>query len=336
VGSTLSGDGENRFLEATIAGVLDSLALRSGPRLRPAAGQVEIEVAAAGLNFKDVLFALGLIPLPAGVRLRLGAECAGRVATLGEGVTELAVGDEVVAFGYGCFAPFTICPAWLAVRKPGYLSFEEAATIPVAFTTAYVSLIELARLQPGERVLIHAAAGGVGLAAVQVAMRVGAEIFATAGSEEKRDFLRALGVRHVMDSRSLRFADEVMKLTAGRGVQVVLNSLSGEFIAKSLSVVAPQGRFLEIGKRDIYSNTQIGLSHFERGLSFFAVNLDWSQPEFGTVWREVMRQFEAGILRPLPYRAFPLAQAAEAFRYMAQARHIGKVVLTPDGDARPL
>lgn len=149
------------------------------------------------------------------------------MVTLGEGVMDLAVGDEVVAFGYGCFAPFTVCPASLALRKPAHLSFEEAATIPIAFTTAYLSLVKLARLCAGERVLIHAAAGGVGLAAVQVARWAGAEIFATAGSDEKRELLRGLGIRHVMDSRSLGFADEVMKLTAGRGVHVVLNSLAG-------------------------------------------------------------------------------------------------------------
>jgi len=320
-------DSENFCLEAAVPGVLDSLTFRASPRRPPAAGQIEVAVRAAGLNFKDVLFALGLIPLPGGVRLALGAECAGTVAAVGEAVAGLAVGDEVMAFGYGCFAPFTTCPASLAVPKPPGLSFAAAATVPLAFTTAYLSLVKLAHLRAGEHVLIHAAAGGVGMAAVQVARRVGAEIFATAGSEEKRSLLRAQGIEHVMDSRSLRFADEVMRATAGRGVEVVLNSLAGDFIAASLSVLAPHGRFLEIGKRDIYADTPVGLRQFERGLSFIAVNLDWTRPGFGGLWREVAELFAAGALRPLPFELFPLDRAPAAFERMAQARHIGKVVL---------
>ena len=315
------------YLEVGTPGVLGSLAQRLGDRRRPQAGEVEVEVVAAGLNFKDVLLALGFIPLPATARLRLGSECAGRVAALGEGVEGLAIGDEVLSFGYGCFAAHAICPSALVLKKPAHLSFVDAATIPVAFSTACVALLGLARLRRGERVLVHAAAGGVGMAAVQVARRRGAVVFATAGSEEKREFLRSLGVEHVFDSRSLKFADEVMKHTCGRGVDVVLNSLAGDFIPRSLSVLAPHGRFLEIGKRDIYANTALGMRQFERGLSFIAVNLDWSRRGFDAVWRRIVRRFADRTLEPLPCRVFPLDQAAEAFRYMAEARHIGKVVL---------
>jgi NADPH:quinone reductase-like Zn-dependent oxidoreductase len=324
--------GENFCLEAATPGVLESLTYRPAVRRPPAPDQIEVEVRAAGLNFKDVLFALGLIPLPAGVRLRLGAECAGTVAAVGEGVTDLAVGDEVVTFGYGCFARFTTCPARLAVAKPAHLGFVEAATLPVAFTTAYVSLVKLARLRPGERVLIHAAAGGVGLAAVEVARWIGAEIFATAGSEEKREFLRARGVAHVFDSRSFAFADEVMQRTAGRGVEVVLNSLAGEFIAKSLSVLAAHGRFVEIGKRDVFADTPLGMRQFERGLSLHVVNLDWTRPRFPRLWREVMERFERGVFQPLRHRVYPAAEVRDAFFAMAQARHVGKLVVSlPDG-----
>jgi NADPH:quinone reductase-like Zn-dependent oxidoreductase len=325
---------ENFCLEAATPGLLDSLVFRATTRRPPAPDQIEVEVRAGGLNFKDVLFALGLIPLPPGVRLRLGGECAGTVAAVGEEVADLAVGDEVVTFGYGCFARFTTCPARLAVPKPAHLSFVDAATLPVAFTTAYLSLVKLARLRPGERVLIHAATGGVGLAAVQIAQGIGAEIFATAGSEEKRDLLRSLGIEHVFDSRSFAFVEEMMKRTAGRGVEVVLNSLSGEFIAKSLSVLAPHGRFLEIGKRDVFADTPLGMRHFERGLSLFVINLDWTRPRFAAPWREVMEHFERGTFRPLPHRVFPAAEARDAFVTMAQARHIGKLVVAlPDGDA---
>ena len=320
-------DGENFYLEAAAPGVLDSLTFRPASRRPPAPDQIEVEVRAAGLNFKDVLFALGMIPLPPEVRVRLGGECAGTVARVGERVSGLSPGDEVMTFGYGCFARFTTCPASLAVPKPPRLAFTEAATVPVAFTTAYVSLVKLARLHAGERVLIHAATGGVGMAAVQVAQGIGAEIFATAGSEEKRELLRSLGISHVFDSRTGAFADEVMRRTAGRGVEVVLNSLAGELMEKSLSVLGSHGRFLEIGKRDIYANSPLALGLFERGLSFYAVHLDWTRPRFAALWREIATRVGDGELRPLPHRVFPLSAAREAFQTMAQARHVGKIVL---------
>src|SRR5207302_9094177 len=156
----------------------------------------------------------------------------------------------------------------------GQLSFEEAAAIPVTFLTAHYAVNHLARMGEGERVLIHAAAGGVGLSAVQLAQRAGAEIFATAGSPEKRAFLQYIGVKHVMDSRSLAFAEEVMQRTGGKGVDIVLNSLPGEYIPKSLSILAPHGRFLEIGKMDIYMNRALDLYPFSNNLSYFAIDMD--------------------------------------------------------------
>ena len=220
--------------------------------------------------------------------------------------------------------------AWCS-RFADDLSFEQAASIPIAFVTAYYALHEVARLGHGERVLIHAATGGVGLAAIQVARWLGAEIYATAGSPEKRAYLQALGIQHVMDSRSLSFADEVLALTDGQGVDVVLNSLSGEAIAKSLAVLAPYGRFVEIGKRDIYQNSQIGLWPFQKNLAYFAIDLDRMVRErpaqVGDVLREVLQLIEAGTFTPLPTRVFPVSQVAEAFRLMAQAKHLGKLVI---------
>ncbi|MGH2621008.1 MAG: type I polyketide synthase, partial [Anaerolineales bacterium] len=193
-------------------------------------------------------------------------------------------------------------------------------------------LHHLARLRAGERILIHAAAGGVGLAAIQFAQHVGAEIFATAGSPEKREFLRSLGVRHVMDSRSLDFADEVMALTGGKGVDVVLNSLAGDAIPKSISVLDAYGRFLEIGKRDIYQNSKLNLRPFRKNLSFFAIDLGRLFQErpavAGELLREVMQHIEAGHLRALPTRTFPISEVESAFRYMAQAKHTGKIALS--------
>jgi NADPH:quinone reductase-like Zn-dependent oxidoreductase/acyl carrier protein len=254
---------------------------------------------------------------------------------VGEAVTGLRVGDEVLALALGCLASHVVADVRLVVPKPSHLGFEEGATVPIAFVTAHYALHHLARLQPGERVLIHAAAGGVGLAALRIAQRVGAEVFATAGSAEKREFLTSLGVRHVMDSRSLAFADEVREATEGEGVDVVVNSLAGEAVARSLEVLRPFGRFLEIGKRDIHGNA-LSLVPFHKGLSFFAIDLERmirERPAFaGHLLGEVMAHFERGVLSPLPLRTFPVGELAGAFRHMAQACHTGKIVLRVQGE----
>ncbi|HEY7489577.1 MAG TPA: SDR family NAD(P)-dependent oxidoreductase, partial [Candidatus Tectomicrobia bacterium] len=319
-------------LETSRAGVLDNLTLRGSRRRAPGPGEVEIQVYATGLNFRDVMKATGIYPTEANEIVQLGDECAGRVVALGEGVDDFESGDEVMAIVPGCFSTFVTTSTTLVVHKPVHLSFEEAATLPIVFLTAYYALHHLGRLGQGERILIHAAAGGVGLAAVQLAQRVGAEIFATAGSPEKREFLRSLGVRHVMDSRSLDFAEEVLERTDGKGVDVVLNSLAGDAIPKSLSVLGAYGRFLEIGKRDIYQNSKLGLRPFRNNLSFFAIDLGRLFQERPAIardfFRDVIRYVEDGTLRPLPHRTFPISEAVSAFRYMAQAKHIGKVVLS--------
>jgi NADPH:quinone reductase-like Zn-dependent oxidoreductase/acyl carrier protein len=297
-------------------------------------GEVEIEVGATGLNFKEVLGALGLIPVPTDFIFKFGLECAGTITALGEGVEGFEIGDEVIAFGSSCFSQFITTSANLVAPKPKHLSLEEAATIPIAFATAYYSLIKMGRLCQGESVLIHSAGGGVGMAAVQIAQWVGAEIFATAGRPEKREFLRSLGIEHVMDSRSLDFADEVIKCTNGRGVDVVLNSLGAEFIPKSLSVLARYGRFLEIGLRDILNDSPLGLRPFEKRLSFFAIQVEPEAPNFSSMWQEVVQHFKEGNFSPLPHRVFPITEVASAFEYMAQAKHIGKVVVSlQDKDA---
>jgi len=215
--------------------------------------------------------------------------------------------------------------------KPQQLTDAEAATIPITFLTAYYGLVRLAQLQPGERVLIHAAAGGVGLAAIQIAQQIGAEVFATAGSDAKREFLRSLGVPHVFSSRTLDFADEILEVTGRQGVDVVLNSLPGDAITKSLALLRAYGRFLEIGKTDIYQNRMIGLLPFQDNLSYFALDLDRllrQRPEtVRGLFAEVLEQVERGAYRPLPLTAFAAEQTAEAFRYMAQRKNIGKVVV---------
>ncbi|MEH2081255.1 MAG: SDR family NAD(P)-dependent oxidoreductase [Nostoc sp.] len=321
-------ESQNFCLKISSFGNLDSLTFEPTTRQKPGYGEVEIAVGAAGLNFKEVLIALGLLAVPPNIPIKFGLECAGKIVALGEGVKDFQVGDEVIAFGYSCFSPFIITSAKWVVLKPDHLSMEEAATIPIAFATAYNSLIKVGRLCQGESILIHAAAGGVGMAAVQIAQWVGAEIFATAGNSEKRAFLHSLGIEHVMDSRSLAFADEVMKRTDGRGVDMVLNSLGGEFIPKSLAILAPYGRFLEIGVRDILNNSQLGLRPFEKSLSFFATPLNREHPNFSHLWNEIIQHFHDGNFSPLPHRVFPIKSVVSAFEYMAATKHVGKIVVS--------
>lgn len=330
-------ENETFRLEIENPGVLESLSLRAIPRISPGRGEVEIEVQATGLNFKDVLQALGVISGEALEHgwmngLSLGFECAGRIVAIGPEVEAFAVGDQVMAFARSAFAGHVIVPVALVSRKPVDVSIEEAATIPVAFLTAYYALHRLGRLRSGDRVLIHGAAGGVGLAAVQIAQQAGGVVFGTAGSPEKRELLRALGVPHVMDSRSLAFAQEITEITGGEGVDIVLNSVAGEVIPRSLSILKPFGRFLEIGKRDLLDNTKLGLRPFERCLSFHAIDVDQlmlhDPQQVRELFDEVTDRFDRGELRPLPYRLFALNQAENAFRTMQQSRHIGKIVVS--------
>jgi len=310
-------------------GILDSLELQPVARRKPGPGEVEIQVRATGLNFKDVLKALGTYQ---GDDIQLGDECAGIVSAIGADVEELNVGEEVVAVAFGSFSSHVITRADLVVRKPDMLSFAEAATMPITYLTAYYTLKHLAKLSTGKRVLIHAAAGGVGLVAVQLAQKAGAEIFATAGSPRKRAFLRSLGVQHVMNSRTLDFAEEIMSLTDGQGVDIVLNSLADDFIPKSLSVLAQNGCFLEIGKTGIWNEEQV--AQIKPDVSYFAYYLgdtvDKQPFLIQEMLRELMESIQAGEIELLPYRVFSIQETIAAFRYMAQAKHIGKVVITQD------
>ncbi|MDZ7309035.1 MAG: type I polyketide synthase, partial [candidate division KSB1 bacterium] len=329
-------------VEISRPGILDHLLLRAAPRRAPGPGEIEIQVRAAGLNFLDVMKALGVYPgLEANAPVALGGECAGIVCAVGEGVENFAIGDEVMAitpsFNHtSLLASFVTVPARLAVPKPRPLRFAEAAAVPAVFLTAYYALHHLGRMNAGERVLIHSAAGGVGLAAVQLAQAAGCEIFATAGTPEKRAFLKSRGVHHVFDSRTLDFAGEIKQITAaqegGSGVDLVLNSLTGAAIPKSLELLRAYGRFLEIGKRDIYQNSRIGLEPFKKNLAYFAIDLAAVISDrpglIATLLAELGRKFESGDLQPLPVQVFPISAVATAFRTLAQGRHIGKLVLS--------
>ncbi len=307
-------------------GSLDALAFLPLVRRSPAAGEVELEVRATGINFRDVLNVLGMYPGDPGMP---GLECAGVVTAVGDGVVGLAVGDAVLGIAPQAFDSHVVTRADLIVAKPAGITFTEAATVPIASLTAAYGLQRLAGLHAGERVLIHSAAGGVGMAAVLIAQRIGAEVYATVGSDEKRRVLEALGVRHIYGSRTLDFAEQIRADTAGAGVDVVLNSLSDEFITKSFEVLSDTGRFLEIGKRGIWTAEQAAAAR-PRG-AYHAYDLADFLLEPGgihSLLQEIVDEIEAGRAAPLPLRAFPADEIRHAFRFMMQARHIGKVVLT--------
>jgi acyl transferase domain-containing protein/thioesterase domain-containing protein/acyl carrier protein len=318
-------------LRITQAGSFDALKFVPVERESVAACQVEIEVRATGLNFSDVLKALGLYPGIKDTIVPLGIEASGIVTAVGEGVSRFKVGDEVLGVVPYAFASHARTADYAIVHKPKSVDHDAAATIPITFLTAYYGLVRLAQMQPGERVLIHAGAGGVGLAAIQIAQHIGAEVYATAGSESKRDFLRSLGVKHVYSSRSTAFADEILAETNREGVDIVLNSLPGEAITKSLSILRAYGRFLEIGKTDIYQNRMIGLLPFQDNLSYFAIDLDRMLRQrsdyIRDLFAEVMTHFEAGHYEPLMFTRFEAESTIDSFRYMSQRKNIGKVIV---------
>lgn len=317
-------------------GQLRNLRWESCEAPAPADDELEVRIEATGLNFRDVMYALGLLSDEAiengFAGPTLGLEFSGTVIRVGSDVDGYAIGDAVVGFGPASFGDRVLTKPSAISHIPDGFSFEAAATIPSTFFTVYYALHHLARLEEGEKILIHGAAGGVGIAAIQFAQWLGAEIYATAGSDEKRDLLRLLGVRHIYDSRSLSYADEILADTGGRGVDVVLNSLAGEAINRNLRVLKPFGRFLELGKRDFYENTRIGLRPFRNNISYFGIDADQlmnERPDLTQrLFAQMMALFRQGALHPLPYSVFDANDIVDAFRYMQQARQIGKIVVT--------
>ncbi len=324
-------------LSSSHPGGLGSLGWEVRPPHPVGPGEVEIEVAAAALNFRDMMWAMGLLPEEALIDgfagATFGLECAGTVRALGPGVSGLAIGDRVMALAPASLGTRVVTRAEAVTPIPPAISFAAAATIPVTFVTVVYALGHLARLMPGEYVLIHAASGGVGLSAIQYAKHRGAIVIATAGSEVKRAFLRLAGADHVLNSRDLAFADAVREITGGRGVDVVLNSLSGEAMEQSLMVLKPFGRFLELGKSDFYLNRRIHLRPLRQNISYFAIDVDQlpiHRPDLArALLSEVSEMLAAGAIRPLAHRSFPFAEIDEAFRLMQSSGHIGKLVLVP-------
>lgn len=318
-------------VESRERGVLDSL--RFTPFAMPVCepGQVLIRVKAAGLNFRDVLKAIGLYPAETADARMYGDEVAGEVMATGEGVTHVKPGDEVFGLAVFGLATHTLARAEDVLPVPAGITAEQAATIPVVFMTAWHSLANVARLRRGETILVHAGAGGVGMAAIQIAHHFGAQVIASAGSPAKRALLHTLGVWHVVDSRRGDFAEEVKRLTGGRGVDVVLNALAAEAIPMGLSCLAEFGRFIEIGKRDIYQNSKLPMWHLRKNASFHVVAMDAVFAGDAALTRELMAEITGlvskGQLRPLLHRSFPANRLDAAFRLMAGGKHTGKVIL---------
>ena len=313
-------------LEFPTRGETAGARLAETQRREPGPGEVEIAVHAAALNFADVLNVTGLNP-----DAPFGMECAGVVVRTGRGVTAVTVGDEVVAVGPGSFCSHLIRDARFVAKRPPHLAATDATTMPAVFMTAVYALEVVARLQPGERVLIHSASGGVGLAAVQIANARGAEIFATAGTPEKRAYLESLGIAHVFPSRSLEFVEGIRSRTSGLGVDVVLNALTGEALRQSARLLTRGGRFVELGVRELLTPEQWSRLELAPDVSYHPIELSHmlhEQPEaYSRLLQDVLQRVAAGALRPLPAHIFAISHAAEAFELMIHARHIGKVVL---------
>ncbi|WP_327313014.1 type I polyketide synthase [Streptomyces sp. NBC_01235] len=312
-------------LDVVEKGTLEGLALCGVPSVELAERQVRIAVRAAGVNFRDVLNALGMYP---GDARDFGLEGAGVVTEVGPGVSGLAVGDRVMGLFSGSFGPVAVADARKVARIPQGWTFAEAASVPVVFLTAYYALMDLGGVKSGESVLVHAAAGGVGMAAVQLARHLGAEVFGTA-SAGKWDTLRTLGLdeAHIASSRDTAFEAAFLAATGGRGMDVVLDSLAGEFVDASLRLLPRGGRFLEMGKTDVRDPEVVAARH--AGVLYRAFDLmDVEAERIGRMLAELVVLFEAGVLEPLPVTCWDVRRASEAFRYLSQARHVGKVVLT--------
>ncbi|KJC50362.1 SDR family NAD(P)-dependent oxidoreductase, partial [Bradyrhizobium sp. LTSP857] len=305
----------------TDPGRLDGVSLVAAPELSEplAPNDVRVCVRAAGMNFRDVLITLGQIASPG-----IGFEFAGVVEAVGADVTSVAVGDRVFGCGRGCFGTRAVTVAEQLARVPAGMSFEAAATIPLAYLTALYALQELGHIRSGDRVLVHAAAGGVGMAAVQLCRHFGAEVYGTA-SPGKWPVLERMGLdgRHIANSRDLSFETQFRSATKGEGVDIVLNALTGEFVDASLRLLPRGGRFLEMGIADGRDGAAIAAKY--RGVSYHAFVLPTDR--MPALLKQIMGLFAQGVLKPLPYVAYDIRQMPAALRQMAQGRHVGKQVV---------
>ncbi|MDT5221170.1 MAG: polyketide synthase 5 [Mycobacterium sp.] len=326
------GHGAGMRLQIRIPGDLETLEFATFDRVPPGPGEIEVAVSASSINFADVLATFGRYQTFDGRLPELGLDFGGVVTAVGSDVTDHKVGDHVAGLSNnGCWATFVTCDARLAATVPDGMTDAQAAAATTAYATAWYGLKDLARIRSGDKVLIHSATGGVGQAAIGIARAAGAEIFTTAGSPERREMLHAMGVEHVYDSRSTAFAEQIRHDTDGYGVDIVLNSLTGAAQQAGIKLLALGGRFIEIGKRDIYSNTRLELFPFRQNLAFYGVDLALmaeSHPaEVHDLLETAYQQIATGTL-PMPeLTRYPMADTATAIRVMSAAEHTGKLVL---------
>ncbi len=323
-------------------GILDSMQLCQTTTKLPEKDEVQVTIKASALNFRDIMTAMGLLSKQA-IEGGLfgdtfGLECAGVITAIGDEVTDFKLGDEVMAIAPACLGGFSYPKAAHCLLKPQSINWQEAASLPVVYLTAYFSLIHLCRLEQDESILIHAAAGGVGIAAINIATAIGAEIYATVSTPDKHDYLISLGVKpeNIMNSRSLSFAQEIMEKTHGKGVDVVLNSLSGQAIFKSISCLAPSGRFVEIGKTDIYRNSKLALQPFGNNLSYFGVDIDRLLRQKVNLTKKLFNKaiayFIENNFKPHPINVYPMAKLNQALHVMASSKYIGKIIVSMEGN----
>lgn len=332
-------EGRPLKLQVGVPGLLDTLsfsddldAFRELPE-----GFIEIEPKAFGVNFRDIMTAMGQLQ-----STFMGFECAGIVTKVSQKASEngMKVGDRVATLMKGHYSSAVRVPWTSAVCIPDQLDYDTAASLPMAYATAYVSLFEMARLEKGEKVLIHAAMGGVGQAAINLAKNAGAEVYATVGSAEKREALinqYGIPASHIFSSRSTSFAAGIRSATGGKGVDVVLNSLAGALLQESFDCLAQFGRFVEIGKRDLELNNSLQMQTFTRNVSFYSLDLiqleDYKGQLINRVMKEVISLFDQGaISAAVPFTTYPLNEIGKPFRLMQAGKHMGKIVVSVKSD----
>lgn len=311
-------------------GALDTIFFKDDEEAILAADQVEIHVHVTGMNFKDVVISMGQLP-----STYIGVECSGTIARVGSSVTDFAIGDRVCAVAAGAYHTFARCKSTSAVKMPDDMTMEVGASIPIVYCTAYYGIVEIARLLPGERILIHAAAGGVGQAAIQLAQMIGAEIYATVGTPEKEALLRekyGIPQDHIFSSRTTSFAASIRRITKGQGVDVVINSLAGEFLRETWDCIGHFGRFIEIGKRDITNNTRLEMRRFDHNALFSSVDLTVVATErpklMAKLMNAVMEAMATKSLQPIhPITMLPISEVEKGLRLLQGGKTIGKLVI---------
>ena len=298
--------------------------------------EIEIDVKSTGMNFKDVMIALGQIPF----YHKIGLECSGIVTAVGSNVTEFCPGTRVCAMAKGAYANFTRVPQDMVAKIPESLGFTQAASIPLVFCTAHYALSDVGRLSEGESILIHAAAGGVGQAAIMLAQEIKAKVFVTVGSQDKKNFIMqtyGISSSHIFSSRDTSFQQELMVMTNQKGVDVVLNSTAGEILRQSWQCLAPLGRFLEIGKRDLVQNANLEMGKFIDSVSFSAIDLgilaDTKPHVFKRILTDVIKMYENNIIRLVsPIMVHSISEMQQAMRQMQSGKHTGKIVIEAGTD----